>query len=623
FQAWEANPQKSDQIEMLDENTDRVRRQNAAPITVIFGNPPYSAGQKSANDDAKNRKYKNLDEAVRDTYVKLSGAQNCNAMYDSYIRAFRFATDRLKGGDGIICYVSNGGWLDGNAAAGFRKTIEGEFAKIYVFNLRGDQRTSGELSRREGGKIFGGGSRTPVAITLLVKRAAHNGKAEIFYRNIGDYLKREEKLETIKSFKGFCDPAMQLEKIAPNKHGDWISTRDDTFQSYVPLAGKDKFDAKTKSVFVVHSRGFATARDAWVYNFSKENLEENIKRTVNFYNGQLSKAAIDYNKKEISWTGMLLDELKQKKELLYENEKKAQALYRPFQKQNIYYGQKLIHRRGQFDKFFPRPDTGNLVICVSGVGSKKDHTVLMANMFVDLNCMEAGTQCFPLHYYEAKAKAGKNAAMEQQINLQNTDAEPEYIKRDGISDFIFKEARGLYGNAVSKEDIFFYVYGFLHSKGYRAAFASDLKKSLPRIPLQDIPAHFWSFSKAGRKLADLHLNYESLPPPDSVTVTGSTENLRVQKMKFAAKGRKDTIIYNEHIKIENIPANAYEYIVNGKPAIEWIMDRYQIKTDKDSGITNDPNLYVKEAGKPAYMLDLLLSVIEVSLKTTEIVSRLP
>ena len=557
FQAWEQN---KPHLDLLDENSERIKRQNAAPITVIFSNPPYSVGQRSANDNAQNNSYPKLDEAIAENYAKLSDATNKNALYDSYIRAFRYATDRLDNGDGIISFVSNGAWLDGNATAGFRKSLENEFSKIYVFNLRGNQRTSGELSRREGGKIFGSGSRTPVSITLLVKKENHKGRAEIYYRDIGDYLKREEKLAILKDKKSFLNPDMELICLTPNEHGDWITTRNEAFQTFIPLASEKKFDINTQSMFVVNSRGFETARDAWIYNFSKEAVQTNMKNMVDFYNTQIGKLEPDYDKTKISWSRSLLNYHKNNQIINYEENKVAHALYRPFCQTYAYYGEKVINVRGQFDEFFPTADTKNLIIVMSSIGDNKDYSCLISNSFVDLHCV-ATTQCFPLYWYEEQETTGQ-ASM---FDTEQTGA--RHIRHDGVSDFILAQARERYGSAVKKEDIFFYVYGFLHSPKYRTTFADDLKKSLPRIPLMENAEDFWGFSKAGRELAELHLNYENLLPPDEVTAVGDRKNLKVQKMRFKAKDRKDSIIYNSNLVIENIPEKAYEYVVNGRSAI--------------------------------------------------------
>lgn len=598
------------------DNSERLRRQKNAPITVIIANPPYSVGQKSANDNAQNAEYPKLDEQIQNTYVALSDATNKNALYDSYIRAFRWATDRLRDGDGIIGFVSNGAWLDGNSTMGFRKSLEQEFSKIYVFNLRGNQRTSGELSRREGGKIFGSGSRTPVAITLLVKHRKGGGKAKIYYRDIGDYLKREDKLKILTAAKSFLATSMpKLTRLTPNAHGDWIIERNEAFASYIPLAPAKKFDTTAQSVFLTYSNGYKSNRDTWVYNYSELALRAQMKKMIAFYNSQIGKSEIEYDTTRINWVRSTLEDLKKRRVLAYEESKFALAAYRPFSKQWFYFGERIIDQRYQMDKFFPTSDTDNILMFMCGIGVTKEFSVLLTNTFTDVQCFANG-QCFPLYYFESNPD-------KTQITIFDDNPKERFIRKDGISDWIAKHVREQYGSAVKKEDIFYYVYGFLHSPAYRAAFTNDLKKSLPRIPLTSNVDDFWRFSKAGRELAVLHLGYESVTPLPSVEVKGDREKCMVTKMRFLAKDRKDTVIFNEHIRVENIPSAAYEYIVNGKSAVEWIMERYQYTVDKSSGIINDPNLYATECGKPAYILDLLLSVIAVSVKTVELVKGLP
>ena len=274
----------------------------------------------------------------------------------------------------------------------------------------------------------------------------------------------------------------------------------------------------------------------------------------------------------------------------------------------------MIHRRGQFQEIFPDHELQNLVISVSGIGSSKDFSTLITNCVPDLQMLMNG-QAFPLYYYE-KVKT-------EQTNLFQSNDE-KYMRRDGVSDFILKQARAAYSNVVTKEDIFYYVYGFLHSPEYRLAYAADLKKMLPRIPLVTESVDFWSFSKAGRKLAKLHLDYETVKPADEVVVTGIERgDFRVEKMRFESKENKSVIHYNSKITVSNIPLEAYQYVVNGKSAIEWILERYQVSTHKDSGIKNDPNDWSSEVGKPSYILDLLLSVIRVSVESVAIVGKLP
>jgi predicted helicase len=636
FQLGETDRSEALISEIFPENSARVKKQKNAPIKIIIGNPPYSVGQESANDNAQNENYPKLEKRIAETYVARTDATNKNSIYDTYIKAFRWSADRLDKEGGIIAFISNSGWLDGNSADGFRKCLEEEFSAIYVFNLRGNQRTSGELSRREGGKIFGGGSRTPISITFLIKNPeAKNKKAEIYYYDIGDYLDRIEKLNIIKNFGDM--EKIKWQKITPNQHGDWLNQRNDKFKTFIPLEAAKKFDTATQTIFTLNSRGFETARDMWVYNFSKKSVQNNIKLMIDNYNEQVTQykyelevkkntrikleSFINTDKRKISWTSSLLDNLCRLNAVRYEEEKITIGLYRPFCKSFVYYGEKIIHRRGQFPELFPGGNAENLVICVSGIGGSKENSVFIANIIPDLNCLDAGTQCFPLYWYEEKAKIAPGL-------FDNPAGDKEYIRRDAVSDFILAQAKKIYGGSAAKEDIFYYVYGFLHSPDYRRIFSADLKKDLPHIPLLDEPAQFWAFSKAGRQLAELHLDYEYQGKPDGVIVCGDSPRARseiyeVQKMRFPAKDKKDAIIYNSHITIENIPPEVYEYAVNGRSPVEWIMERYRVSADKDSGIKNDPNDWSRENNNPRYILDLLLSAMTVSLRTREIIKGLP
>lgn len=617
--------------EMFPKNSKRVQDQQKAPVRIIIGNPPYSIGQKSANDNAQNQSYPKLDKRIADTYAKASNAGLNKSLYDAYIKAFRWSTDRLdpKNG-GIVAFVSNGAWLDGNSTDGFRKSLEKEFDSIYVFNLRGNQRTSGELSRKEGGKIFGSGSRTPISITLLVKNPeSNNEKARIHYHDIGDYLTREDKLKIVLENKTFLNPNFELTTLQPNEQGDWLSMRNDAFDNFIPLVPEKKFDSKTKSLFSTYIIGVATNRDAWVNNFSKNIITSNMSNMIDFYNLQTQEYSnnktkdisvkidefIDANPVKISWTRALRKDAGKGIIHTFKESEFRIGLYRPFTKQNLYYDKPFIESPGLSSLIFPNQNIENYQICITGTGGSRDFSVLISNTITDLQVQFNG-QIFPLYYYEENKTAQKGL-----FDVGNGE---DYIRRDTISDFILVRAKEQYGKNVTKEDIFYYVYGFLHSKEYRETFANDLKKMLPKLPLLEEVKDFWAFSKAGRQLADLHLNYENVAPYDSVSVIGEDKNnFLVDKMKFPKKNQKDTIIYNNHIVISNIPEKAYEYIVNGKSAIEWILERYQVTTHKDSGITNNPNDWATEVGNPRYILDLLLSIINVSVQTVDIVNNLP
>jgi len=627
FQLGESDGNDKMFSEMFPQNSERVAKQKKAPLRVIIGNPPYSVGQKSANDIAQNQSYPKLDFKISETYAKESTSVLQNALYDAYIKAFRWSTDRLdpKNG-GIVCFVSNGAWLDGNSTDGFRKCIQKEFSSIYVFNLRGNQRTSGEQSRKEGGKIFGSGSRTPIAITLLVKKPSTITRdAHIYYRDIGDYLNREEKLALVKKFGTLTSESLELKLLSPNEHGDWLSQRNNLFDTFIPLDPESKL---SNSFFTMQGPAIATGRDAWVYNYSSNKIKTNLKNLFNFYNQQqkaFSKAReansnlhvesfIDTNPNEISWTVNLKNDIAKGVNHQFNKASCGICLYRPFTKQILYFDKALIERRG-INQQIIKEAVENKVISVSGVGASKEFSTIITDKLSDRQLLSNG-QVLPLYYFEERKK--------QSRSLFDEGGDSKFIRRDGISDFILERAKSMYGKTVGKEDIFYYVYGFLHSSEYRELFANDLKKMLPRLPLVEDVKDFWKFSKAGRALADLHINYETVPPFKGVKVKGAnSEFYTVEKMRFPKKDQKDTIIYNSKITIENIPDKAYEYVVNGKSAIEWIIERYQVTTHKESGIKNDPNDWAKEVGNPRYILDLLLSVINVSVQTGEIVEGLP
>ena len=613
--------------QLFKENSERVIRQKKAPVRVILGNPPYSVGQKSANDNAQNLSYPMLESRIEETYARNSSANLAKALYDSYVKAFRWASDRISRCDegGIVAFISNGAWIDGNAQEGVRRCFEKEFSSVWVFNLRGNQRTSGELSRKEGGKIFGSGSRTPIAITILVKNPAKmKGKAEIHYHDIGDYLTREQKLNIISDFKSVASRKMEWQSIVPNKKGDWINQRGDEFDALVPLAPEKKFDIKAQSVFNTYIIGVATNRDVWVSGFSKEKVENNMKSLIDFYNSQIGKSQVSRDDTKISWTVNLLKDVANGKVHHFVKSAFVESLYRPFEKVNLLYDKSFIERPGLWKRLFPSCEYENLVICLKGVGDK-DFSVIITDTIPDLQLIFNG-QCFPLYWYEEN----KNP----QGSLFDDVDDSKYIRRDGISDWMLQELRARYGNtkSLTKEHIFYYVYGFLHSEQYRTKFAAELKKSLPRISFPDKVEDFLKFYNAGKKLAELHLHYEDVPAYPDVCIEADEEEgdsfdfYSVQKMRFPSKTQKDTIIYNGHIRISGIPEKAYGYVVNGKSAIEWIMERYQMTIDdgkNGSMIKNDPNAWSREHNKPRYILDLLLSVINVSVKTIDIVNSLP
>lgn len=633
FQLYEDENGDVQQLKFSDafpNNSDRLITQAKTPMQIVIGNPPYSVGQTSANDNAQNEHYENLEKRIADTYAAETKATNKIALYDSYIKAFRWASDRISETGGIIGFVTNAGWLDGSAMDGMRKCFEKEFSSIYIFNLRGNQRTSGEISRKEGGKIFGSGSRAPIAITILVKKPKKDGeKAAIYYREVGDYLTRAEKLEAVNTLRSAAASVFTQRVLKPNAAGDWLNQRSDLFTQFIAIGDKKDKGNACKWFTDVYSLGVATACDSWCYNASRVKLADNICKTIKAYEEErtIYKKLSEQEKKtfeptpdstKISWTLSTKQQLYREKEIQFHGEHIVNALYRPFTSMHMYFDTSLNARTYQMPRLFPTSDSENRLICICGVGSKKPFSALLTDKVSDLQLVE-NAQCFPLYWYEEDKGEG-----EIDMFAEKKDDEPRYVRKDGITDYIWNFAKEQYHtSAISKEDLFYYVYGLLHSEDYRKEFAADLKKMLPRIPLVEKESDFKAFMKAGRALADLHLHYEDEEPPEGVIVEKEADDYHVTKMCFGGKKDKSVILYNDAITIRNIPLTAYDYIVNGRSAIEWVMESYRVKTDKASGIVNDPNDWAKEHDDPAYILRLLLSVITVSEKTLAITSALP
>lgn len=604
-------------------NSERAERELERDIRVIVMNPPYSAGQNNANDNNQNEKYPKLDERIAETYAKNSSGTNKNSIYDSYIRAIRWASDRVKD-SGVIAFVSNGSFIDGNAADGLRKCLVDEFSKLYVYNLRGNQRTSGEQSRREGGKIFGSGSRTPVAICVLVKDPSHTDEAVLHYRDIGDYLSREEKLDIIAREGSIAHT--EWEVIVPNEAADWINQRDEKYDTYQPIGDRDtKGKPNTPGIFQLYSRGLATSRDAWVYNFSARAVEENVRRMIEFYNSQIGVEHPDMDPTKIAWGDGLKSLLRRKIQVGYSTTAARLSVYRPFCKQHVYFDAPLNERQYQLPKLFPTPAHENIAFGFTGRGATKEFSVLMVDTLPDLESISKA-QWMSLYTYEpvVQEDGGFN------LNLGGGEVVDGYTRKENITDATLAAYRSTYGDeGIAKEDIFYYIYALLHHPEYREKYAADLKKMLPRIPLVK---GFWEYSRTGRALAELHLGYESVEPYplDEVASSPAPESLeerfefyRVQKLQFGPKKDKTRIKYNGHLTLKGIPEEANEYQVNGRSALEWVIDRYQVKTDKKSLITNDPNDYCRAVNNPRYIVDLIKRLVTVSLETQKLVGTLP
>lgn len=629
---------------VLVDNSARRKRQKNLDITVIVGNPPYSAGQASQNDDNQNVRYEHLDERIYQTYtLNSSSLLGKRSSLDSYIRAIRWASDRIKD-CGVIGFVTNGGYIDSNSADGLRKCLADEFSTLYFFHLRGNQRTSGERSRQEGGKIFGGGSRAPIVIAVLVKNPNAKQHGQIYFHDIGDYLSREEKLEKIsdlvsingiKAFDGWTT-------ITPDVHNDWLNQRDNSFYDYLNLIVESN-----KGIFSHSSLGVVTGRDAWNYDYSFNKLKNRTCKALSFFNAEIERYKlactnldpskypdiIEFVKKDLSitsWGGRSWKSPFKRHILQQFNANEFRInLYRPFTKQHHFNSMVFNHSFYSMKKFFPEIKTENLIISTTGQGATKEFSALISNQVMDLECISKG-QCFPLYLYEENTVKSNDADLFSQATTNTIDG--KYTRKDAISDAGLKYFQDAYPTEnFSKEDIFYYVYGLLHSEDYRTRYADNLTKELPRIPCMKKAEDFWAFSKAGRDLAHWHLNYETVEPYKAKLDLGnrSFEQLQdkdfyVTKMKFSKKDQKDTVIYNNAITIREIPVEAYDYIVNGKSALEWVMERQSVSTHKDSGIVNDANDWAIETmGDAKYPLELFLRVITVSLETMKIVRSLP
>ncbi|WP_444860306.1 type ISP restriction/modification enzyme [Helicobacter pylori] len=601
-------------FEDLKENQEIKTTMEKQNIRVIIGNPPYSAGAKSENDNNQNLSHPKLERLVYEKYGKNSTAKVGKATQDTLIQSIRMASDLLKD-KGVIGFVVNGSFIDSKSADGFRKCVAQEFSHLYVLNLRGNARTSGEVSRKEGGKIFDSGSRATVAIIFFVKDKSVPNNT-IFYYEVGDYLKREAKLHLLAGFENL--DLVPFEKITPNNKGDWINQRNDDFEKLIPLK-RDK-TLQNPSIFDINSLGVVSGRDPWVYNFSPNILTQSVQNCIDTYNADLKRfnayfreafkqrtkgvksgdlykhlndKEITTDKTKISWTDSLKNKLIRNKNLPESSEKRIRlALYRPFNKQWLYWDKDWIHRQGKFSKIFPDKSARNVVIN-TGVGNGKDFSALVSDAIPDRHFI-GNTQAYPLYYYD--------------------DLGNRYNAISGYALNLFR--RHYKDNAITEEEIFYYIYAIFHHKGYLEKYKNSLAKEAPRIALSE---DFKELSILGKELAELHLNYESWEMHESVKYT-TLMNAEIEGYYDVTKMTKkgDSIIYNKNIAITKIPQKAFDYVVNGKSAIDWVIERYSITTDKDSLIENNPNDY---AGGQ-YIFELLCRVIKLSEKSVDLIEKI-
>ncbi|MBM7846407.1 type ISP restriction/modification enzyme [Herpetosiphon giganteus] len=591
------------------ENTERVLKQQQQDIFVIIGNPPYNARQVNENDNNKNRKYEIIDQRVAMTYSRDSQATNKNALSDPYVKAFRWAADRItrNGDEGIVAFVTNGSFIDDLSFDGMRKHLAQDFDAIYVLDLGGNVRKNPKLSGTTH-NVFG--IQVGVSIIFLIKKRGSSKatNATIWYARTGEMWKKQEKFDLLNQSETISK--IEWKEIKPNQGHTWLTTDlQDDFDTFLPMGNKDSKQGNNNSaIFTMYSRGLETARDSWTYNFHRSELEQNIRKTIDSYNSERIRWLTRSNRnieldtflindeKLIKWSSSLKSYLQQNKPIIFNQNHIRNAIYRPFSKQYTYFDDNLNHRRGRFQYIIPNASTiENRVICVVNE-AQIPFSAQMTNVIPCLHYGGRQTQCFPYYVYD---EDGSN-------------------QRENISDWALAHFRSQLGEqSISKWDIFYYVYGLLHAPQYRERYAANLRRELPRIPIVGL-ADFQAFAKAGRELAELHINYESQPEYPLQWLENRDEplNWRVESMKLSKD--RTSLRYNNFLSLAGIPAQAFEYKLGNRSALDWVIDQYRVSTDARSGISNDPNRH----DDPEYIVRLIGKIITVSLETVKIVAEL-
>ena len=644
-------------LKIFKENNERIEQQKTVSLQAIVANPPYSSGQNSANDLNANLKYPTLDAHIENTYAARSVSTNKNSLYDSYLRAFRWATDRIDD-QGVIAFITNNGWIDGNTGAGVRLSFVDDFSDIYVYNLRGNSRNSGEQAKREGGNVFN--VRVGICVTIAVKDASQSG-CQIHYYEVEDYASREEKLQQVSH--STLD-TIEWVQIAANEYGDWLNHRSPEFGMWPVIGDKGRAE-KTRKVFYKYGAGLQTNRDAWVYNSSLDRLHDSVIKIGENYNcvvadfgaiasdfssGPGEKRVNQFLKKypqyaidtEIKWSRSLRASVA--KALIFElnDAEFTQSMYRPFHRQHVYFDRLLNHERSQLPSMFPTLEHRNIGFVVMAPRDAAIFAVLAVDLIPDLSFFTYTGQFFPRFTWEKVepedgglfGAVGVDKREESKYGVIGEEI-AGYVRVDNITEDIKKLYRDALGADITGDDIFHFVYGKLHDPGYRETYAADLKKMLPHIQTPATREEFNKFAVPGEQLMELHVGYENVEPwPLTIDVSADAddrETWRVDKMKW--KKRKDpetgksvddvtTLIYNRNVVISGIPEEADRYMLGARSAVVWLIDRYQVKKDKPSGIVNDPNDWCDEVGNPRYIVDLIGKVVRVAVETVRIVDGL-
>ena len=614
---------ESRQISMFTErNTERVERQRQTPINVIIGNPPYNVGQVNENDNNKNRKYPIIDGRVKETYVKDSKASSTSKVYDPYVKFFRWATDRLDGRDGIVCMVTNNSFVDQIAFDGMRKHLLQDFTRVYHLDLHGNVRQNPKLSGTTH-NVFG--IQVGVGITIAIKSSRHTA-SDLYYHRIPEFWTKVEKLSFLAHHvetqgRHNALNTINWTRLTPNARHTWLVPQEEAdFEQGIPIGTKEGKRGNNHSVlFTTYSRGVATSRDAIVYDFNLLHLRRRMGDFIARYNAEVERyrkagrpkevdSFVDYQ--QVKWSRDLKQDLARGNQAQDSPHKYRVSLYRPFIKRHVFFDRILNEEVNVFPRIFPTPasEQENRVICVSAVGVSKSFHCLMVNVIPDLH-LTGDSQCFPYYTYD---EDGSN-------------------RRENITDWALAQFQAAHGASVTKWDIFYYVYGVLHDPHYRTRFADNLKKDLPRIPI--LPT-FGAYRDAGKRLADLHLNYETHPryylkwnQPRNAEGKSVPVLNRVQKMKALSTEKHadgyavvNAVYVNPTLTLEGVPPEASQYRLGNRSALEWVIDQYQVKEDKRSGIISNPNEYSENE---RYIIDLIERVVWVSVETVKVVQGLP
>jgi len=601
---------KVQQISLFSkENTARVKQQQNTPIFVIIGNPPYNAGQVNENDNNKNRKYPEIDTRVSQTYGKGSKATLLRKLNDPYVKAIRWATDRIKN-EGVVAFVTNSSFVDGITFDGMRKHLAEDFDKIYILDLGGNVRENPKLSGTTH-NVFG--IQVGVSINIFIKKdntdTPHDVK--IYYSRVDEFWRKEQKYDFLNDKTHIGN--INWEEIQPDSKNNWLTKGMSLeFDSLIPMGTKEakaSKDPTVETIFKTFSLGVATNRDRHVHNFHNQALISSVEKLSKNYNlevyrylheGKPQKVNVDdfIDYSRVKWSSTLKNHLKSGVLAKFDKEKIQESLYRPFTSMFLYYDNILNDRPAHFSEIFPHfaAQSENRIIIVPSFGSKQV-SFFMAQLIPDLNFFAGSTpiQCFPLYIYS-----------DDGINQQ-----------ENITGWALNQFQTHYGdNTISKQDIFNYIYAILNHPTYRIKYLTNLKRELPHIPFAP---NFRGFAKAGSNLAELHVNYEKQAeyPLKWIEDIDAKVNYRVDKMKLSKD--KTQIIYNDFVTLDGIPPEVFEYRLGNRSALDWIIDQYQVKTDKRSGITNDPNI----PDDPQYIIRLIGKVITVSLETVQIVNSLP